>query len=84
MNHGGAGTTYVHYGCRCDVCREANRSRNARRRAERVAAPKDPNDKRHGTPSFYANHGCRCDRCKSAWKTECKRIYDQRKARAAA
>jgi len=66
VKHGGAGTAYAHYGCRCEECTEANRKRVARRRAERTAAPKDDNDPRHGSYSFYSNHGCRCDKCRSA------------------
>ena len=63
MNHGGDGTAYSNYGCRCDECTEANRVRTARRRNERRAEAKDPDDPRHGMYSFYANHGCRCDKC---------------------
>ena len=36
------------------------------RQEKRAAAPKDPNDPRHGTLSFYVNHGCRCDKCSGA------------------
>lgn len=49
---------YAHYGCRCEICRQAHsdRSRAARSRL----APDDP---RHGSLGGYQHHGCRCDRC---------------------
>lgn len=66
MNHGGSGSTYANYGCRCEECTDANTRRIKRRQAERYAAPKDPDGPRHGKTSFYINHGCRCDKCKAA------------------
>ena len=81
ISHGGAGTSYTHYGCRCEDCTEANRKRVARRSAERNLEPKDPNDPRHGTISFYNNHGCRCDRCKAENSRVCKSYYESRKAK---
>ena len=74
-SHGASG--YVAYGCRCVVCTRANRERVNRRRLERVAAPKDPNDQRHGKQSFYINHGCRCEPCTAAHSTACA-DYSQR------
>jgi len=82
MKHGGAGTAYANYGCRCAECTEANRVRTARRRAERVAEHKDPNDPRHGKVSFYSNHGCRCEKCTTAWSAYCKSAHAKRKAAA--
>lgn len=82
MKHGGAGTAYVYNKCRCDECREANRIRVARRRNERRAEPKAPDDPRHGKSTFYSNHGCRCEKCTAAWSAECKRYADKRKENA--
>ena len=79
MNHGGSGTAYANYGCRCDECKEANRARTSRRRKERFAEPKAPDDPRHGKSTFYSNHGCRCEKCTAAWSAECKRYADKRK-----
>lgn len=81
MNHGGAGTAYSHYGCRCEECTEANRSRAAKRRAERKLEPKTPDDPRHGKATFYSNHGCHCEKCTAAWNEKCKQGYHNRKAR---
>jgi len=33
VTHGGSGTAYAHYGCRCDECTVANTARSMRRRA---------------------------------------------------
>ena len=61
-------------------CTEAHRKRVARRRAERAAAPKDPNDPRHGTPAFYSNHGCRCEKCIAAHVEKCQKGQERRTA----
>lgn len=63
---------YINYGCRCDVCREANRvhirDRRERAKARRLAAEADGRvyvveGIKHGGSS-YGNHGCRCPVCR--------------------
>ena len=76
-SHGAS--AYTNYGCRCVVCTRANRERVNRRRLERIAEPKDPNDPRHGKSSFYRNHGCRCEPCTAANVAAC-RDYNRRAA----
>lgn len=52
---------YVHYGCRCDVCRTENAARHRAAREDRKArAHEAPN---HGTYSTYVNWGCQCSAC---------------------
>lgn len=66
----GTKSRYVHDGCRCVPCTEANRDAIARKNRDRRAqtaanggiAPIDP----HGTASTYGNWGCRCDPCTRA------------------
>ncbi len=75
--HGGAGTSYEYYGCRCDECRDAHRRRIARRKAERAAQVKEsglPDGVEHGK-SAYTNWGCRCDVCTDANKVFCRNYY---------
>ena len=72
IKHGGSGSAYANYGCRCEECTEAHSKRIKRRQYERALEPKNPNDPRHGTYSFYNNHGCRCGPCK-----ESARAYDK-------
>jgi hypothetical protein len=64
VSHGGKGSAYSNYGCRCDECTEANRVRAERRRAERKGEgpPRDA----HGSRSTYSNWSCRCGKCRSA------------------
>jgi hypothetical protein len=64
VRHGGTGSAYSNYGCRCVECTEANRARAERRRAERKSegAPGHA----HGSRSTYSNWSCRCGRCRSA------------------
>lgn len=53
-------------GCRCELCRAANRERTyavVAAMRERGLAPGDP---RHGTAGGYNNWGCRCDLCRKA------------------
>ena len=60
-------TRYDDYGCRCEVCREANAERHRAGRARRaLSEPEDNSLLAHGTKSTYANHGCRCDLCVDA------------------
>jgi hypothetical protein len=56
----GTERAYARERCRCATCREYQRTRVARNRAERAAAPAS-----HGTRSTY-DAGCRCDECKAA------------------
>lgn len=70
--------------CKCRVCTAAHRDRMNRRNVERAAAPKDPNDPRHGRPTFYANHGCRCEKCSAAWAMKCRAYYRRKTGQEAA
>lgn len=79
LKHGGAGTAYSHYGCRCEECKEANRIRVAKRKKQRYLETKDPNDPRHGSSSFYSNHGCRCEKCSEAARIKNHKAYMRRK-----
>lgn len=63
VRHGGSGSAYANYGCRCVPCTEANRVRVVRRRAERSA---DDPGVAHGTRGGYINWGCRCVPCTRA------------------
>ena len=56
----GTYTMYGKRGCRCAECREGQRARVARNRAERLAAGRLT----HGTRSAY-DAGCRCQWCKA-------------------
>ena len=52
---------YVHYGCRCPICKAENSARHkAAREARKLRASEAPN---HGTYSTYVNWGCQCDAC---------------------
>lgn len=64
ISHGGTGSAYSNYGCRCIECTEANRARAERRRTERKrqGPPKDA----HGSSSTYSNWSCRCVWCRRA------------------
>ena len=73
VRHGGAGTAYANYGCRCEECTEANRRRIGRRRAERMAQVREsglPASVEHGL-SAYTNWGCRCEICSEANRRYC-------------
>lgn len=54
---------YSHYGCRCDLCREANRLHGINYRA---SATKEIPEEAHGTDYGYSHYGCRCSRCRQA------------------
>lgn len=83
LEHGGSGTTYEHYGCRCLECREAHRARIAKRRAVRIAElAADPTIVEHGKDSTYGNYGCRCDECREAHHIKEQAAYARRKASA--
>jgi hypothetical protein len=68
VTHGGPGTAYVHYGCRCDECREANTRRKLRADRNRwlrmTIGESEPS--KHGKVSTYTNWGCRCEPCTTA------------------
>ena len=71
-------TAYSHYGCKCEICTEANTKRVYRRRHERK--PEDYTGE-HGKQSAYINWGCRCVDCSAAHAAMCKKQYEERKAR---
>ena len=81
VTHGGAGTAYANYGCRCDECTLANRFKVARRQAER-RYEKVPSEEMHGKQSTYINWSCRCEPCSAAHSAVCKRNYYNRKEEA--
>lgn len=56
---------YTNYGCRCEVCTEANRARSAARRKAGVI----PAGTQHGA-SCYRNYGCRCDTCRAGQREQ--------------
>lgn len=72
VNHGGSGTAYANYGCRCDECTDANTARVLRRRLERKAEDVPP--QLHGKASTYTNWGCTCEPCTAANAEKC-RLY---------
>lgn len=74
IKHGGAGTSYVHHGCRCLECREANRARQARGKASRHSR-KIPETVEHGKSGTYRNWGCRCVPCSEDHKIKCDSYY---------
>lgn len=81
VTHGGSGTAYANYGCRCEPCTAANLERVSRRRKER--SPADITDDRmHGKRSTYVNWNCRCEPCVEAHAEACRREAKARKARA--
>lgn len=63
VTHGGSGTGYSAYGCRCAECKAANtrraRERYLKRKTSEITAA-------HGLKSTYDNWGCRCQECKEA------------------
>ncbi len=83
VTHGGSGTAYSNYGCRCEPCTEANKVRVDRRRLERINE-EIPESVVHGRPGTYSNWSCRCEPCKTAWAKKCREDYASRKARKAA
>ena len=80
VTHGNV-STYIHYGCRCDLCRRANTDRTLEANEYRAVKRLLGAELSHGKPSTYANHGCRCDECRKAWSEACKDYYQRRKAR---
>ena len=79
VKHGGAGTAYEHYKCRCTECKLAHSERINRRRKER-----DPNDApwdSHGKVSTYKNWNCRCEACTQANTEDSRKTYRKIKKR---
>lgn len=66
FSHGGSGSGYSNYGCRCEACVLAHRARVRRRREERKAEGVAA-FVQHGL-SAYTNWGCRCFTCTEANK----------------
>jgi hypothetical protein len=63
MKHGRS--AYVGRGCRCDICRDANKDYQARLR-QRLRERVTGDESWHGTVGGYTNHGCRCEPCSRA------------------
>ena len=78
VTHGGSGSAYANYGCRCELCIEANTARVDRRRRERQTE-EQPANLPHGRDSTYSNWGCRCEPCKAAYSLKNRRAYEARK-----
>lgn len=76
VTHGGSGTAYANYGCRCNPCTQANRVRTQRRRLERL--PDEAPRGSHGTVSTYNNWNCRCGDCLRAKSDENRESAAQR------
>lgn len=75
----GTVSEYNNHGCRCDLCREANKSY---RRARRLSYKENKNRiPRHGTRNEYSNYGCRCEECRKAYSDIQKRHKESRRAR---
>lgn len=70
-------STYNNKGCRCDICRAANRAASAAFR-ERHASEPVP-DHVHGTENGYCNYRCSCERCRRA-HTDAERIRKRLRA----
>lgn len=72
---------YVHYKCRCDECRKANREYGLRAKEQRKLGPMP--ERLHGTPGGYTNWDCRCDECAASHSVQMRRQYAARLARRA-
>jgi hypothetical protein len=74
MNHG-TRSGYTHFGCRCELCTEANRKYSReyiRRKARAIREMLEPiaqGPAAHGTWTSYGN-GCRCTRCRDAMREQ--------------
>lgn len=89
IEHGGSGTSYVHHGCRCDACCQANSARVHRRKRERFAARvlidgrlTAPGAREHGSLQTYGNWGCRCLPCMDANRRHSAAVRARRRANA--
>lgn len=60
--HGG----YTNHGCRCEVCRAAQRQYQADLRARYAVRLAAGEAVPHGSSSTYTNWGCRCPECRAA------------------
>lgn len=67
------GRTRYNEGCRCDVCREANRV--AHRKGAKTRRNRPFNEIPHGV-NGYRNYGCRCETCTDAGRAA-MRAYRQ-------
>lgn len=80
------GTTYCYRkGCRCELCRAANREHHNAKRAKRRARLAEADAQGlivHGKPTTYSNWGCRCELCSVAHKSAMARQQSNRIARA--
>lgn len=72
----GTRTCYINDGCRCTLCREAQRAYVAalRQRLKLTPIPKES----HGLSSTYTNWGCRCRRCCQAHADYCRSYHLRR------
>ena len=75
--HGGSGTGYSNYGCRCEECTIANNKRVRRRIEERTGMLVKGG--KHGKAATYSNWGCRCAECCAAHAKRCSAYYISRK-----
>ena len=66
----GTYSMYARKGCRCDDCREYQRARVAKNRADRLAS----NRLNHGSRSSY-DAGCRCKLCRETRTNAAKGEY---------
>lgn len=64
MKHG-TYSTYKNHRCRCDECREANRTYMQTKRAH-YKGTLAPSAAQHGTDNGYTSYGCRCGECRAA------------------
>ena len=64
-------SAYNHWGCRCNICTEANTDYHYERRHAGIRPPS------HGA-SGYNNYGCRCNICSEA-NSEYRHNYNQQK-----
>lgn len=79
IQHGGSGSAYANYGCKCLECRQANTARANRRRAERRHED-IPEGVVHNA-STYSNWACRCDDCATAHAEKERELQAERKAK---
>lgn len=78
MTHG---LTQFAYGCRCDICVEAQRTYYANwlKKVRQIAAQGHPEGKEPSV-SIYKNWGCRCDECRAANTTYSREAARRRRA----
>lgn len=75
---------YIHYRCRCDDCRLANREYQREATARRsYLLDQGLEAVVHGKRSTYINWGCRCEPCTTANTVACADYDARRKAEAA-